>query len=90
MSDNYQLTADDSLLLEAVFTYNPRPSMSTLQQLAEKLAVGEHKVYNWFINKRLLVKKETTQSRSLQCKQFATNLDLPVLMIKHVHRDDEL
>ena len=68
MSDNYHFTEDEKLLLEGVFTYNQRPSLEKLQQLARKLAVTKKKIRKWFINKRYRVKKERTQAISSQCK----------------------
>ena len=55
MSNSYRFVDDEKVMLEAVFVYNPTPNRATIQQLADKLAVSEKKVYNWFIHRRTRV-----------------------------------
>ena len=64
----YQFNDDEKLLLETVFTYNQYPSPTALKDLAEKLVVSKGRVRSWFIHKRVLLRKETTQARSAQRK----------------------
>ena len=71
MSDGYRYTNDEKLLLGAVFSYNHYPDRATVQDLADKLAVSEKKVYNWFTRKRSNTKLEVTHSSSLQCKDLS-------------------
>ena len=68
MSKLYRFADDEKLLLETVFAYNPYPTRTTRKELAEKLAVNETKVCNWFIRKRSLLNQETTQARLPQRK----------------------
>ena len=70
LSKKYCFNDDEKLMLETVFTYNQHPNQATLQDLADKLAVSEMKVTNWFINKRFLLKKETTNAKCLQSKYY--------------------
>ena len=72
MSGGYRFTDDEALLLEVVFSYNLYPNRATRQELADKLAVSEKKIRNWFIHKRSKIKREKTRSKELQCKYFAS------------------
>ena len=66
MSPGYRFTDDEKQLLDTVFTYNRYPDQTELQDLADKLAVSELKVVNWFTRQRYQAKKKrTTQARLL-------------------------
>ena len=71
MSNRYRFTDDEKLMLDTVFTFNPRPDGAKIIELAEKLAVSEESVHRWFNHKRLHSISDATQARLLQCKYFA-------------------
>ena len=68
LSSGYQFNDDEILLLETVFTYNPNPDQVRINELANKLAVSESKVYNWFARKSYQWTQETAQPKLLDRK----------------------
>ena len=68
MSRGYHFNEHEKLLLETVYTYDPRPNTAKIGELAEKLAVSESKVSTWFSHKRYNSKKEKAPAEWLHCK----------------------
>ena len=68
MSDGYRFVDDEKAMLEAVFVHNPTPNLATMQELADKLAVSQKKVYNWFIHRRAKVEHNVTHIGLIQRK----------------------
>ena len=83
LSSGYRFNVDEILLLETVFTYNPRPLQVKIRELANKLGVSEKKVYTWFANKRFHLKKETSQLKQLDRKylpSYSRDLDFHLFL----------
>ena len=88
LSAIYRFNVDEILLLETVFTYNPSPHRVKIQELANKLAVSERKVYNWFASKRSQSRQETTHPKFFDGKHLRENYDLHLfLMCLHTEHD---
>ena len=68
MSNGYRFLDDEKVMLEAVFVYNPTPNRARMQELADKLAVSEKKVYNWFMHRRSKVEHKVKRIRVIQRK----------------------
>ena len=68
MSDNYRLSDDEKLMLQAVFSYSPLPTRAKKQQLATTLGVNENKVANWFKYERRKYKHGKGLNTSSLCK----------------------
>ena len=73
MSKSNRFTNDEKQLLEAVFTYNKRPSEIIMQDIADKLAVAEIKVWRWFKYKRFMMKLQAERYTGVQRKLIHTH-----------------